>query len=551
MAGIFLSYRRADTTGWAGRLHDSLMRRLPGITIFMDVEEIPPGVKFADYIREAVASCDALIALIGPNWVTTAGSDGTRRLDDPGDFIRLEIASALERDVRVIPTLVGGAFMPDRNALPGPLKELCDRQNYEITDRAWEDSCNRLADALKMIVAGNGGPPPAGRAAGPLGRKYGVAAAGLAAVAAIGIAAWTLRPVQPVRLTGTGGDPPVVVVAPEPAQAAQEAKAAPPPPTPAPPAPAAVVIAPSIPAPPQEPSPPATRPPAALASPAAPPVADPDSAAPARAAKAGPTPRPPTESREAQAVPPSKATSDAVELAYWDTIKNSSDESDFEAYLDKYPKGRFVALARKRAGNWIADARGCKVENPQPKPNETITWSGACINGKAEGPGVYEEFRDGKKVVTIRGQLRNGRTYGVVTVDLADGTSYRGSVEKGKPVGRGVVRLPNGQIYDGEFRAGVPNGKGTRIEADERYVGDFVNGKPEGYGVATSTSKGFRYEGAFRSGKPNGRGTLTHANGNRISGNFVDGNPDGHFVIIAANGQRTERNFANGRLLPQ
>jgi hypothetical protein len=152
MSGIFLSYRRGDTAGWAGRLHDSLKALIPGVQIFMDVEDIPPGVRFADYIREAVGSCDALVALIGPSWVTATDGEGRRRLDNPDDFIRLEIVSALERDVRVIPTLVGGAAMPDRKVLPDALKPLCDRQNFEIADRVWEDSCKRLAEALKKLL---------------------------------------------------------------------------------------------------------------------------------------------------------------------------------------------------------------------------------------------------------------------------------------------------------------------------------------------------------------------------------------------------------------
>lgn len=109
MAGIFISYRRADAEGWAGRLSDSLKVELGRVNIFRDIDDIPPGVEFDTYIAEAVGSCDVLIALIGPRWLNVTDKSGQRRLDDPNDFIRLEIATALKRNVRVIPALVGDA----------------------------------------------------------------------------------------------------------------------------------------------------------------------------------------------------------------------------------------------------------------------------------------------------------------------------------------------------------------------------------------------------------------------------------------------------------
>src|SRR5678815_1690123 len=102
MSGIFISYRRSDSEGWAGRLSDSLKAELGRVNIFRDIEDIPPGVEFDTYIETAVSSCDVLIAIIGPHWLAAANSDGQRRLDDPKDFTRLEIVGALKRNIRVI-----------------------------------------------------------------------------------------------------------------------------------------------------------------------------------------------------------------------------------------------------------------------------------------------------------------------------------------------------------------------------------------------------------------------------------------------------------------
>jgi hypothetical protein len=114
MAGIFICYRRDDAAGWAGRLHADLQAGLPGVDIFRDIDDIPPGVKYSAYIANAVGSCDVLIALIGPQWLTAGTAAGARRLDDPNDFIRLEITAGLQRDIRVIPALVGGARLRPR-----------------------------------------------------------------------------------------------------------------------------------------------------------------------------------------------------------------------------------------------------------------------------------------------------------------------------------------------------------------------------------------------------------------------------------------------------
>ena len=101
---IFVSYRRDDAKHAAGRLFDRLSRTHE--KIFIDVDNIPPGADFRKVLSEKVAACNVLLAVIGPIWVECQDEDGVRRLDDPSDFVRIEIEEALARDVRVMPVLL-------------------------------------------------------------------------------------------------------------------------------------------------------------------------------------------------------------------------------------------------------------------------------------------------------------------------------------------------------------------------------------------------------------------------------------------------------------
>jgi hypothetical protein len=111
MAGVFISYRRDDTAGHAGRLFDTLVRRFGEPSVFMDLTDIAPGADFVETLERAVGSCDVLLVLIGRNWLS-AGSHGRSRLEDPQDFIRREVATALTRNIPVMPVLLQGAPMP-------------------------------------------------------------------------------------------------------------------------------------------------------------------------------------------------------------------------------------------------------------------------------------------------------------------------------------------------------------------------------------------------------------------------------------------------------
>ena len=112
MPKIFISYRRDDSAGHAGRLCDHLVGHFGQQNVFMDVEAIKPGLDFVEVVQEAVGSCDALIAVIGREWLGASDGSGRRRLENPEDLVRLEIATALARNIRVIPVLVRGAREP-------------------------------------------------------------------------------------------------------------------------------------------------------------------------------------------------------------------------------------------------------------------------------------------------------------------------------------------------------------------------------------------------------------------------------------------------------
>lgn len=153
MPGIFISYRREDSSAYAGRIYDHLTNRFGKENVFMDVDNIEPGLDFVEVLQQTVSSCDALIAVIGKQWLVTNDDEGHRRLDDPGDLVRLEIAAALDRKVRVVPILVGGARMPRAQDLPEAIAFLSRRNSLEISDLAFHQGVSRLIETLEKIVS--------------------------------------------------------------------------------------------------------------------------------------------------------------------------------------------------------------------------------------------------------------------------------------------------------------------------------------------------------------------------------------------------------------
>jgi formylglycine-generating enzyme required for sulfatase activity len=150
MAGkIFISYRRDDSAGHAGRVHDRLEREFGANLLFMDVDAIPLGVNFIKVLRDEVAKCDVLLALIGPNWLNVRDEEGNRRLDNPSDYLRIEIATALQRDIPVIPILLDGARMPKASQLPEDLQELSVRNGLDVRHGSFRIDMDKLIGKLK------------------------------------------------------------------------------------------------------------------------------------------------------------------------------------------------------------------------------------------------------------------------------------------------------------------------------------------------------------------------------------------------------------------
>jgi TIR domain len=147
---IFISYRREDSSGQAGRLYDSLSDHFGGDNVFIDLDAIGPGEDFAEVIDEALQRCDVVLVVIGNRWLAVE-REGLRRLDDPNDYLRIEIEHSLSRAPRVIPVLVQDAEMPSSRALPDPIKGLARRNAFELSDSRWRIDVARLIDALEDI----------------------------------------------------------------------------------------------------------------------------------------------------------------------------------------------------------------------------------------------------------------------------------------------------------------------------------------------------------------------------------------------------------------
>ncbi len=161
MPDVFISYRRDDSSGYAGRLYDQISSHFGADHVFMDVADIGPGSDFVQVIEHQVSTCDALIALIGKNWLSVKDDQNRPRLGNPDDFVSIEILAALKRNVEVIPVLVGGAKMPRQQELPESLRPLSRRQALEISDARFARDTQDLIAALENQAAG--GPSLPGR----------------------------------------------------------------------------------------------------------------------------------------------------------------------------------------------------------------------------------------------------------------------------------------------------------------------------------------------------------------------------------------------------
>jgi TIR domain len=149
---IFVSYRRDDTRHLARRLYDPLAERFGGARIFMEVDSIEPGVDFRSAVDAALSSCSVLVALIGPDWAAAHDPAGRRRLDDPADFVVLEIATALRRGIRVVPVLVDGAAVPRLIDLPQALGPLAHRNAIRVDHETFKSDVDALLTAVGRML---------------------------------------------------------------------------------------------------------------------------------------------------------------------------------------------------------------------------------------------------------------------------------------------------------------------------------------------------------------------------------------------------------------
>lgn len=183
---VFISYRREECAGHAGRLRDSLCARFGDDHVFMDLE-MAPGIDFVDELTNELGRCDVLLVLIGRAWLSVRDAHGRLRLEDPEDFVRREVETALARpDVLVVPVLVQGTAMPAPDQLPETLRQLARRNALELSDARWSFDVERLASHLrrKTVVV---------RLPAPASRQYGVMAAFLAGAAVAWLPTWGVQ----------------------------------------------------------------------------------------------------------------------------------------------------------------------------------------------------------------------------------------------------------------------------------------------------------------------------------------------------------------------
>ena len=172
---IFINYRREDSAATAGRLHDRLAQVFGRKRIFMDVDQIPAGIDFVAHLNSRVAACNVLLVVIGPHWLNVKNEAGERRLHQPDDFVAIEIAAALARDIRVIPVLVDGAIIPKASELPDSLKPLVRRQAIDLRQAHFGRDSEALIERLREALGDKAG----------LGRWRVRALASAAAIAAL------------------------------------------------------------------------------------------------------------------------------------------------------------------------------------------------------------------------------------------------------------------------------------------------------------------------------------------------------------------------------
>ena len=171
MSAVFISYRREDTAGEARALFDDLVARLGEKSVFMDVDSIALGRDFRSVLQETTTSCDLMLVMIGRNWADAKDEGGRVRLENPVDYVRLEIEAALKRDIAVTPVLVQGAHMPTPENLPAEIRDLAYRNGFELSHSRWESDVGEMVRRLGLEG------PPGGHQVKPIAPEHSAPAA--------------------------------------------------------------------------------------------------------------------------------------------------------------------------------------------------------------------------------------------------------------------------------------------------------------------------------------------------------------------------------------
>lgn len=183
-AGIFISYRRHEALREARAIFERLSREFGAAQVFIDLEGLDPGVDFTESLDKQLQHCQVMLALIGPGWLATPDGHGGRRLDDANDFVRIELRTALQRNIRVVPVLLDGAPMPRTVDLPADLEPLARRQKIDLDFQRFDADIGRLVGSLRRMLpgapAGEATLKPAGAAVGA-GPGWTAKTAGIAA----------------------------------------------------------------------------------------------------------------------------------------------------------------------------------------------------------------------------------------------------------------------------------------------------------------------------------------------------------------------------------
>ena len=332
---IFINYRRGDEPGFTQALLGRLEQAFPAERLFIDVDNIPPGEDFVRMLELQVAQCDAMLTVIGTNWLDATDEHGGRRLDNPNDFVRIEIESALKLGKRVIPVLVHQARMPHPDELPEAIRPLSQRNAVRLTHERFRADVQGLIKALQGaiedVASRSSTVGASDHAVKPLERppssRRALAAFGVLGVVLIGaVGIWLAYP----KLALLSHEP------------------APVPPTSAP---SAAVQLPSVPPTPVQPAAIQSQAPTAPIQPAPSIVAPP--------------------AQSAVATPPEPGLeASRVEVTFWNSIKDEKNAHLFEAYLKRYPDGAFADIARITLEELKAAAR-----TPPPQGDETVQIS--------------------------------------------------------------------------------------------------------------------------------------------------------------------------------